>query len=36
MLKAVSIAGIEEQGVPFKKESIALEEAAFHWKSYVD
>ena len=28
MLKAVSIAGIEEQGVPFKKESIALEEAA--------
>ena len=28
MLKAVSIAGIEEQGVPFKKESINLEEAA--------
>ena len=28
MLKAVSIAGIEEQGVPFKKESIALDEAA--------
>jgi len=28
MLKTVSIAGIEEQGVPFKKESIALEEAA--------
>ena len=28
MLKAVSIAGIEEQGVPFKKESIELEEAA--------
>ena len=28
MLKTVSIAGIEEQGVPFKKESINLEEAA--------
>ena len=28
MLKTVSIAGIEEQGVPFKKESIELEEAA--------
>ncbi len=28
MLKAVSMAGIEEQGVPFKKESIALDEAA--------
>ena len=28
MLKKVSIAGIEEQGVPFKKESIELEEAA--------
>ena len=28
MLKAVSIAGIEEQGVPFKKESIKLDEAA--------
>ena len=28
MLKTVSIAGIEEQGVPFKKESIALDEAA--------
>jgi len=28
MLKAVSIAGIAEQGVPFKKESIQLEEAA--------
>jgi len=26
MLKTVSIAGIEEQGVPFKKESIALDE----------
>ena len=28
MLKTVSIAGIEEQGVPFKRESIALDEAA--------
>ena len=28
MLKTVSIAGIEEQGVPFKKESIPLEDAA--------
>ena len=28
MLKAVSIAGIEEQGIPFKKESVALDEAA--------
>ena len=28
MLKAVSMAGIAEQGVPYKKESIALEEAA--------
>ena len=28
MLKTVSIAGIEGQGVPFKKESINLEEAA--------
>jgi magnesium transporter len=28
MLKTVSIAGIEERGVPFKKESIALDEAA--------
>ena len=28
MLKAVSIAGIAEQGIPFKKESIALDEAA--------
>ena len=28
MLKTVSIAGIEEQGVPFKKESFNLEEAA--------
>lgn len=28
MLKTVSMAGIEEQGVPFKKESIALDEAA--------
>ncbi len=28
MLKTVSIAGIEEQGVPFKKESVELEEAA--------
>ena len=28
MLKTVSIAGIEEQGVPFKKESVNLEEAA--------
>jgi len=28
MLKTVSIAGIEEQGIPFKKESINLEEAA--------
>ena len=28
MLKTVSIAGIEEEGVPFKKESIPLEDAA--------
>ena len=28
MLKTVSIAGIEEQGIPFKKESVELEEAA--------
>ena len=28
MLKTVSMAGIEEQGVPFKRESIALDEAA--------
>jgi len=28
MLKTVSIAGIEEQGVPFKKESVQLDEAA--------
>ena len=28
MLKTVSIAGIAEQGVPYRKESIALEEAA--------
>ena len=28
MLKTVSIAGIEEEGIPFKKESINLEEAA--------
>ena len=28
MLKTVSMAGIAEQGVPYKKESIALEEAA--------
>ena len=28
MLKTVSIAGIEGEGVPFKKESIKLEEAA--------
>ena len=28
MLKAVSVAGIEEQGVPFKKESVNLEDAA--------
>ena len=28
MLKTVSIAGIEGQGVPFKRESIELEEAA--------
>ena len=28
MLKTISIAGIEEQGVPFKKESITLDEAA--------
>ena len=28
MLKAVSIAGIEEDGIPFKKESIPLEDAA--------
>ena len=28
MLKTVSMAGIAEQGVPFKKESIKLEEAA--------
>jgi magnesium transporter len=28
MLKAVSIAGIEKQGIPFKKESIELDEAA--------
>ena len=28
MLKTVSIAGIEGQGVPFKKESVNLEEAA--------
>jgi len=28
MLKTVSIAGIEEQGVPFKRESVALDEAA--------
>ena len=28
MVTTVSIAGIEEQGVPFKKESIALDEAA--------
>ncbi len=28
MLKAVSLAGMEKQGVPFKKESIALDEAA--------
>ena len=27
MLKTVSVAGIEEQGVPFKKESITLEDA---------
>ena len=27
MLKAVSVAGIEEQGVPFKKDSITLEDA---------
>jgi len=28
MLKTISIAGIKEQGVPFKKESITLDEAA--------
>jgi len=28
MLKTVSMAGIAEQGVPYKKESIKLEEAA--------
>ena len=28
MLKTVSMAGIAEQGVPYKKESIQLEEAA--------
>ena len=28
MLKTVSVAGIEEQGIPFKKESVNLEEAA--------
>ena len=28
MLKTVSIAGIEEDGIPFKKESIMLEDAA--------
>jgi len=28
MLKTVSIAGIEEDGIPFKKESIPLEDAA--------
>ena len=28
MLKTVSMAGIAEQGVPFKKENIALDEAA--------
>ena len=28
MLKTVSIAGLEEKGIPFKKESIELEEAA--------
>ena len=28
MLKTVSVAGIEEQGIPFKKESVKLEEAA--------
>jgi len=28
MLKPVSIAGIEEQGIPFKKESIDLDEAS--------
>ena len=28
MLKTVSVAGIEGQGVPFKKESVNLEEAA--------
>ena len=28
MLKTVSIAGIEEQGVPFKKESTSLDDAS--------
>ena len=28
MLNTISIAGIVEQGVPFKKESITLDEAA--------
>ena len=30
MLKTVSIAGIEEQGVPFKRESTSLDEATQH------
>ena len=30
MLKTVSIAGIEKQGVPFKKESTSLDEATQH------
>jgi len=30
MLKTVSIAGIEEQGVPFKRESTSLDEATRH------
>ena len=28
MLKSVSVAGIEEKGIPFKKENIDLDEAA--------
>ena len=30
MLKTVSIAGIEEQGVPFKEENTSLDEATKH------
>jgi len=35
MLKTVSVAGIEEQGIPFKKDSITLEDAVEYWQRVV-